>query len=239
MYQYDRKKDESALRNVFLTIAIISLIIFLIVAYMGYNDWPEITKLDNQIGSVFHNLRTQSRTSIAIAITRIANFSGQVVLATVITFALILFKKWRTGLWFGLMALLGAGVINGVVKSIFHRARPTDIEHLIEQGGYAFPSGHSMGSMIIFGSLLFILYRYINSRKSYWPVGKVLLSLTLGLLILMIGLSRIYLGVHFPTDVIGGFALGLSWISFNFAFIGLTITKKDFNTRRRYHFKSL
>lgn len=239
MYQYARKKDESALRNLFLGIGIISFVLFLVVAYMGYNEWSEITAIDTRVGAFFHNLRTPARTTVATGLTRIANLWGQVVSTVIFTVIILMFKKWRTGLWYGVTVLLGAGVLNGLVKSFFQRARPTDIEHLVEQGGYAFPSGHSMGSMIIYGGLLFLITRYINSQRSYWPVGKWILSIVTGLFILSIGLSRIYLGVHFPTDVIGGFALGLSWLSFSIAFLGLPFTKKEFRTRGRYHFKRL
>ncbi|MCC9726261.1 phosphatase PAP2 family protein, partial [Streptococcus agalactiae] len=79
--------------------------------------------------------------------------------------------------------------------------RPT-LTHLVFAGGYSFPSGHSMGTFMIFGSIIILLQYYMP--KSIW---NLLCQGTLGLLIFLIGLSRIYLGVHFPTDVLAGFIL--------------------------------
>ncbi|MCC9746533.1 phosphatase PAP2 family protein, partial [Streptococcus agalactiae] len=87
------------------------------------------------------------------------------------------------------------------LKLIFQRVRPT-LTHLVFAGGYSFPSGHSMGTFMIFGSIIILLQYYMP--KSIW---KLLCQGTLGLLIFLIGLSRIYLGVHFPTDVLAGFIL--------------------------------
>ncbi|MEG0268287.1 MAG: phosphatase PAP2 family protein [Carnobacterium sp.] len=97
--------------------------------------------------------------------------------------------------------------MNLLVKIIFHRERPT-IEHLVIQGGFSFPSGHSMGSLICYGGLAFLTFHlYKKSTPSL-----VVLLVTI-LFILLIGLSRIYVGVHFPSDVIGGYLLGASWLT--------------------------
>lgn len=239
MYQYSSSTNETKLRKLFLITALLSVLPFLYLAIRGLTDPAGITEVDYQFGAFFYDLRTPMRTEVAIALTRTANILGQVITTIIITAILILVKKWRTGLWFGIMVLLGAGLLNGLMKEVFQRVRPDQIDHLIEQGGHSFPSGHSMGSMIIYGGLLFVLIRYINTRTKNGVLGKIALSVVLGLLILSIGLSRIYLGVHYPSDVIGGFSLGLSWLSLAIGVFGLPFTKKEFQARNRYQFKRL
>lgn len=239
MYQYSDSINETKLRKTFLIIALIGVIPFLFFALRGLTDWTGITEIDYRLGAFFYDLRTPMRTEVATAITRIADILGQSVTTIIITAALILRKKWRTGLWFGLTVLFGAAGLNGLMKEFFERIRPDQIDHLVEQGGYSFPSGHSMGSMIIYGGLLFIIIRYINSRRTHWTIGKLALSIVLGLLVLFIGLSRIYLGVHYLSDVIGGFSLGLSWLALSIALFGLSVTKKEFQSKNRYSFSRL
>ena len=239
MYQYSDSINERKLRKRFLIIALISVIPFLFLAFSVVTNPIDITKTDYQIGAFFYNLRTPMRTEVATAITHIADVLGQAVTTIVIMVALILMKKWRTSLWFGLTVLVGAAGLNGLMKEVFARVRPDQIDHLVEQGGYSFPSGHSMGSMIIYGGLLFIIIRYMNLRKANWVIGKIALSIMLGVLVLFIGLSRIYLGVHFPSDVIGGFSLGLSWLTFIIALLGLKVTKKEFQSKNRYSLRRL
>ncbi len=97
----------------------------------------------------------------------------------------------RTG-----MVLLFTFVLNAIFKGIFQVPRPETIEHLVHAEDWSFPSGHSQGAMVLWGWLAYEL----KDRRAY---------LISGLLILGVGFSRVYLGVHFPTDVLGGFFIGL------------------------------
>jgi len=164
-------------------------------------------------------------------ITRLADREAQTGVTVVVVILFSLFKKWRTGLWYGLTVLFGAGVLNGLVKSFYGRVRPDQIEHLIEQGGHAFPSGHAMGAVIVYGGLFFLFTQYSNSKPWQWLLGIISV-----ILILMIGLSRIYLGVHYPSDVIAGFSLGFSWLCLAIAVYGLRATQHDFQ-QPHYSFK--
>lgn len=234
MYPYANRNDDNKWRKRFLYLALISVIPFLLFAIVGYNDWTGITEIDYKIGAFFYNLREPMRNTIAIAITRIADRSGQTLITVVAVVLLILFKKWRTGIWFGLTVLIGSDYLNDFAKNIFQRIRPDQIEHLVEQGEYAYPSGHAMGSMIIFGGLIFILVRYLNTLRRDTKVIKWVISIIFSILILAIGLSRIYLGVHYPSDVIGGFSLGLAWLSLSIAIFGYPFTKKEFSQQNKY-----
>ena len=97
-------------------------------------------------------------------------------------------------------------VLNEAFKVIFHRERP-DILRLVEAGGFSFPSGHSMISMSFYG---FIAYLFYANMKSRW---KYLIISMFSVIILLIGISRIYLGVHYASDVLAGFSAGLTWLA--------------------------
>jgi undecaprenyl-diphosphatase len=92
------------------------------------------------------------------------------------------------------------------LKTLFSRIRPTD-PLLSEVKGFSFPSGHAMSAMTFYGLLIYLVYKYIRD-----PLWKWLLILLFSFLILLIGVSRVYLRVHYATDVIGGFAMGIIWL---------------------------
>ena len=94
-------------------------------------------------------------------------------------------------------------LLNQLLKRVFRRLRP--INGIISESGYSFPSGHSMVSMAFYGFLIYLLY------KSNFKYKNIFIGLLI-VLILLIGISRIYLGVHYPTDVFGGFLLSISYL---------------------------
>jgi undecaprenyl-diphosphatase len=104
--------------------------------------------------------------------------------------------------------MLGAAILNTTLKLTFHRARPQPFFDLLAPKSYSFPSGHSLASFCFFGALATVLTARIENKKIN-PVIWV----TCGLMILLIGLSRIYLGVHYTTDVLAGYAAALIWIA--------------------------
>ncbi|WP_009632420.1 phosphatase PAP2 family protein [Synechocystis sp. PCC 7509] len=103
------------------------------------------------------------------------------------------------------IAAIGAIGLNVLLKQLFSRARPALWDRVVDVGQYSFPSGHAMVSMVIYGFIGYILAtRY--RRQQVW-----IISLTT-LLVVAIGFSRLYLGVHWPTDIIAGYAAGIVWL---------------------------
>lgn len=102
--------------------------------------------------------------------------------------------------------LLGVWLLNEGLKRVFHRARPT-ATRLVAASGYSFPSGHAMVAFAFFGLLAYLLWRRLRPG-----IGRVMVILLAGLLVLGIGVSRIYLGVHYPTDIVAGYAAGAFWL---------------------------
>ncbi|MEH7177839.1 phosphatase PAP2 family protein [Neobacillus vireti] len=111
---------------------------------------------------------------------------------------------WGMRLYF--ITVAGGGLLNLLLKNFFERERP-NINRIIEADGFSFPSGHSMGSMTYYGFLGYLVLR--SKRK---PFSKLGLGILLSLVILLIGISRIYLGVHYPSDVLAGFIAGSVWL---------------------------
>ena len=135
----------------------------------------------------------------------ITNFGGAIfiILLTVILIAVIKNKK------IGLSILTNLAIItilNQLLKRILQRPRPTEYR-IIEESGYSFPSGLSMISMAFYGYLIYLIYKYVENKNVKW----ILISL-LSILICLIGISRIYLGVHYTSDVLGGFLISISYL---------------------------
>lgn len=103
------------------------------------------------------------------------------------------------------VAAIGAIGLNVLLKQLFSRARPALWDRVVDVGQYSFPSGHAMVSMVIYGFIGYILANRYR-RQQWW-----IISLTT-LLVIAIGFSRLYLGVHWPTDIIAGYAAGLVWL---------------------------
>lgn len=103
------------------------------------------------------------------------------------------------------IAAIGAVLLNYLLKQLFTRARPALWERIINVRNYSFPSGHAMVSLVIYGVIGYILTNYFPQHR------KLITSLTV-VLVILIGFSRMYLGVHWPTDVAAGYAAGLVWL---------------------------
>ena len=135
------------------------------------------------------------------------------VVISLIAFLFLYFVlKHRTELLLFGTVVIGTPIINRILKQFFHRARP-DLHRLIEIGGYSFPSGHAMNAFAVYGILTFLLWRHIPTR-----LGRTVLIMISSIFILMIGTSRIYLGVHYPSDIIGGYFASGFWLAISIWF---------------------
>ncbi|WP_341529038.1 phosphatase PAP2 family protein [Nostoc sp. UHCC 0302] len=117
------------------------------------------------------------------------------------------------------LATAGAIGLNYLLKVIFGRARPALWNHIIDVGQHSFPSGHAMVSIVIYGFIAYIL-------TQQFPQWKKQISALTVILIIAVGFSRLYLGVHWPTDILAGYAIGLVWLIFCI-FILKAVQKSD------------
>ena len=155
--------------------------------------------LDLAVQKAFFSLRGPLLNPLVIAVTHL---SDTVTIVAFCAILLILPNRKKYGLPVSL-ASLGGLAIYKPMKHIFLRARPDAALHLVKQGGFSFPSGHSVTSVIFYGVLIYLLNRHCKNDK----LRKVL-TVICGFLALTIGPSRIYVGVHWPTDVLAGWCIG-------------------------------
>ena len=124
------------------------------------------------------------------------------ILITLLTLPIL--KNKKQTLFVGIN-LISSATINTILKMIFQRERP--LEMIINETGYSYPSGHSFVSIAFYGFILYLILTKTNKKSQ-----KYIITSLLSFLILTIGISRIYLGVHYPSDVIGGFTGGLIYL---------------------------
>lgn len=134
---------------------------------------------------------------------------GVLVLTTASILAV--FRRWieLKGL---ILCLSGGVVLNEILKHLFERARP-EAFHIVAASGFSFPSGHAMISLCFYGMVAFLIV-----RKRSWHL-RIAGSIVTVLLVMAIGVSRIYLGVHYPSDVVAGYASGAMWLGFSISIL--------------------
>ena len=195
------KIKEFIIKNLRWIVLFICLVIFLDLAEDVFNK--EIMNGDiigYKLVSTF--LISDFATPIAKFIT---NLGGAIFLITLTISLFILIKNRKVGISI-FSNLVIVTVLNQLLKNILQRPRPTEYR-IIEETGYSFPSGHSMVSMAFYGYLIYLIYKYVKNKYIKW-ISIVLFSI----LICSIGVSRIYLGVHYTSDVLGGFCISISYL---------------------------
>ncbi|MGI8892530.1 MAG: phosphatase PAP2 family protein [Bacteroidia bacterium] len=196
---------------------IVSIIVSAFIFIVGINLFLEIAEelaendlhvTDNRIASFFISMRSDNLTQIFTLFTRLGDSYSYIIITILIAvFFIIKMKSWKFILQILVVNIL-AFIINFFLKGYYGRDRPST-NRLIEASYLSFPSGHAMSAAAFYGFLIYLIIRYI---KSYWI--KVPLTIICCILILLIGFSRIYLGVHYPSDVLAGFISGLFWVTF-------------------------
>jgi len=152
--------------------------------------------------------RTTGLTTVALQATALG--SGVVLVVVVVVGASFLWlTRHRHSAYLLLASFFGAWLLNVMLKDVFERPRPLVVPHLTGVASTSFPSGHAMSSMAAYGAIALLVTRLEDSRRAQrftWALAA--------LLVLAIGASRVYLGVHYPSDVLGGYAAGLTWVAF-------------------------
>ena len=202
----------------------------LIFTFLGYivKFYPaQLVFIDQPLTNLLRGHLTASKTSYFLWITK---FGNPITIALISILMLLIFwqkKYYAEIVWLSLNVLLIAGVGNLLLKQSFGRPRPA-LEHLVHETSFSFPSGHALGSLLCYGTILLLLPRLIDQPKL-----TRIFQILLGFLILNIGFSRIYAGVHYPTDIIGGFLLGSAWLGFSYPYYLETRTKLIFQKKQK------
>lgn len=166
-----------------------------------------ITVTDVALSNWLHSHATPLLTRVML----VATFFGSTALATciAIAFGLYLIRRrhfyWLVAL---VSAVPGGGLLNKLLKYVFHRPRPLFPDPLLTLSSYSFPSGHTMTATVLYG----VLAAYLLSKTKTWP-QRVLTLLVTGCLIVIVGFSRLYLGAHYLSDVLAAIGEGLAWLT--------------------------
>ena len=196
--------------NIQLTKAVIgsflSLIVFSYLAFLV--EGQAFVEFDRVIISYVQGLETAVLTQLMELFTFIGSAPFVLFLSLII---IVLFYKilhHRQELILFIFVIAGSVLLNYLLKLFFQRARP-DLNRLIEISGYSFPSGHAMNAFTFYGMLAFLLWRHLPIK--FWRGILIVCSSSM---IFAIGISRVYLGVHYPSDILAGYVASAFWLSF-------------------------
>lgn len=196
----DRIKKEKNSNRILALTGASAVLLFAALLFCVLAD--HTSGFDNPVRSFFYDLRCDVLTPAVKAVTYMGNWQS----ITALCIALLLIKPTR--ITYGIPVSAGAifvTVLNKLIKTAVQRPRPDDVVHLISEGGFSFPSGHSITSMFVFGLLIFLVRSNVRNKTA-----ANVLTAVLSIPMILIGLSRIYLGVHYPTDVLAGWCLGIA-----------------------------
>jgi len=197
----------------YLIIAIIAILIFVggISLFLNLTDSVRdntVSEYDESISDAIVAYRSPFLTDYFTFVTEVGDAIGYAVVFVLCTLIFYLvFKNWKYVVQIATVMILALSS-NLILKQVISRARPT-AEHLVEVKTLSYPSGHAMMSMAFYGFLIYLIHQFRFSKGLTW-----LLTVLFAVLILSIGVSRIYLGVHYPSDIAGGFIAGLVWVVF-------------------------
>ena len=163
-----------------------------------------INFIDENSYSLIIKLMSNGMTRFMLFITYLGSATALIILT--IGFLLLL-KNKKNSMLIAINLIL-VFLLNRILKIIVARPRP-EVLKIVQEKGYSFPSGHSMVSTGFYGLLIYLIYKNVENKKIKYP-----LIVALSILILLIGISRVYLGAHYATDVIGGWIIGALYLAF-------------------------
>ncbi|MGB9825306.1 MAG: phosphatase PAP2 family protein, partial [Desulfofundulus sp.] len=187
-----------------LLAGLLTLLFIKLAEDLAYN---KLSTFDGLIANSIRHCRTLPVTSIMKGFTIIGSADSIALMALGITIILVVLQRPLWQPLFLNITTTGSWLSEEVLKAVFRRPRPA-VDQLVHASGYSFPSGHSTVGIAFFGAVAFLLWIHLYRSRL-----RLLTTTILALLILCIGISRIYLGVHYPSDVLAGFAVGGTWLT--------------------------
>lgn len=198
-------------KQTYLTKGSFALLLFVIIGYM-VKFYPEmLVNFDQPIQTAIRGDLPEFLTLLFRAITHLIDIP--VIITWVLIVAFIFYRKqWKLESYLMLGNLTLAGILIVTFKNIYQRPRP-EILHLVEEKGFSFPSGHSLAVTIMVGTLIVIFSQRIKDQ-----LWKRIVQILLGFYLLSVLVSRVYLGVHYPSDVLASLCVGLGVLFIEFPF---------------------
>lgn len=177
----------------------------LLFAVFGIVAWRVhaggVTVMDTYVRGVVKGLQTESSLTFFSHYTKLGSAIG-IVTVLIISFLVFWRKRYYAAMIVYPMGILTTHLVNKGIKEIMKRDRPS-LNETLDALGYSFPSGHAMLSIMTFGFLTYIIVANLKS-----VTGKYVITLFMGIVIVSIGLSRVILNVHYPTDILAGYCVG-------------------------------
>ena len=188
-----------------------ALLLFVILGYVVKFYPEQLQTLDSSVQTAIRGDLPETLTLIFRGITRLIDLPV-VISWAIILVAIFYLKKWNSESLLVAGNLSLAGILIVSLKHLYQRPRP-DILHLVEEKGFSFPSGHSLAVTLLIGSLIIILGQRVKSTRLKLPLQSLL-----GIYLVSVLVSRVYLGVHYPSDVLASLCLGLGILFIEFPF---------------------
>jgi len=187
----------------------VSLLICLLLArrWRQLASGQEATAFDRRLSERFRERRTPGLTRLARVLAALGSPPLMVSLALVGTIAGVFFRPIRGAAWTLPIAIVGAALLIQALKMEFHRPRPALFQPLLQETGYSFPSGHSLIAVVVYGLLGFFVMHFFDLDAWDLAVGGFVAGL-----VFLIGMARVYVGVHYASDVFTGWTAGLPWL---------------------------
>lgn len=198
-------------KQTYLTKGSFALLLFVILGYI-VKFYPDmLIGFDQPIQTAIRGDLPATLTTVFRGITRLIDLPIVISWAILLTVIFYL-KKWKSESLLVAGNLSLAGILIVPLKHLYQRPRP-EILHLVEEKGFSFPSGHSLAVTLLIGSLIIIVGQRVKDRTV-----KLILQILLGIYLVSVIISRVYLGVHYPSDVLASLCLGLGILFIEFPF---------------------
>jgi len=194
-------------RPLFVQLSVgVSMVTFAFVLLLKLGDdilEKDVISFDTSIVNYVYSLRSEMMTKAMMLITALGSPVAALIFSLIVI--VYLYKKKKNEAILFSFILISAAILNSLLKIFFARPRPTLLP-LVRETSYSFPSGHAMDSFVFCTMVSYFVYRNTKDKKL-----TLLVSVVSAILVGLIGFSRIYLGVHYPSDVLAGYATGLLW----------------------------
>lgn len=196
-----------------VTYSLVLFILFLALA-VSY-ELPVLQSIDVYIMENVPSLHTSWMTEAMLFLAWLGSVNVVAAMTVVLSIILVIRKRSVYAAFFPAIAMIGTGILNTTYKQLINRERP-DWLPLYDPSGYSFPSGHTMAIVSFCGVCIYLSMMYVKSRSKRLIVLILMVTISI-----FMGFSRIYLGVHFFTDIVGGVLLSISWLC-----LGIFLTNK-------------
>ena len=165
----------------------------------------EVDGFDKQMMLAVDSMRNPWLTSAAIDITALGSLT-LVGLFSALTLALLFVLRDKTGALQLMAASAGSGILTLLTKDMIERIRPPEAQRLLAVSGFSYPSGHSLSTSALYLTIAIVATRHLRNQSA-----RIIVFLAAAVMLPMVGASRVYLGVHYATDVLSGISLGVAW----------------------------